>query len=333
MIHSVHFHQQDPGLYWHKDADVAVDSDGPLDSTRTLTPNVVRMDAGYRLYYHGFGPQHPWPQSSGYILSAFSNDAESWHKEQGVRIDAGGEAAADCVWGPDVIPLRDGGYRMYFEGRTNHAEGRVKSVILSARSSDGLDWHQEAGVRLTHAATSYGAPRCLHIEPGSADRPPRFRLYASASPFERSGTAPAPSGGRSNCNIVSAIAEDGLSFTLEPGIRLAQDRDLESYSLYAPEVLRLGAGGYRLYYAGWMAVPELPAGSPYHGRIFSASSADGLAWHKDPGICIDNGGKWDGTKASEPCVIDLPDGRFRMFYEACDHTGRWRIASATSTRR
>jgi hypothetical protein len=28
-------------------------------------------------------------------------------------------------------------------------------------------------------------------------------------------------------------------------------------------------------------------------------------------------------------VIDLPDGRFRMFYEACDMEGRWRIASAT----
>jgi hypothetical protein len=29
-------------------------------------------------------------------------------------------------------------------------------------------------------------------------------------------------------------------------------------------------------------------------------------------------------------VIDLPDGRFRMFYEACDMEGRWRIASATA---
>ena len=43
-----------------------------------------------------------------------------------------------------------------------------------------------------------------------------------------------------------------------------------------------------------------------------------------------HGGRWDTTKASEPCVIDLDDGRFRMFYEACDKKGRWRIASATS---
>ena len=29
-------------------------------------------------------------------------------------------------------------------------------------------------------------------------------------------------------------------------------------------------------------------------------------------------------------IHQLPDGRFRMFYEACDLEGRWRIASATS---
>ena len=85
-----------------------------------------------------------------------------------------------------------------------------------------------------------------------------------------------------------------------------------------------------MYYAGWTSAPEVPRGSKYHGRIFSAFSADGLQWIKDPGICIDNGGPWDAAKASEPCVIDLADGRFRMFYEACDLAGRWRIASATS---
>ncbi len=56
----------------------------------------------------------------------------------------------------------------------------------------------------------------------------------------------------------------------------------------------------------------------------------GLQWLKDPEICLDNGGRWDTVKASEPCIIDLDDGRFRMFYEARDLEGQWRIASATS---
>ncbi len=62
----------------------------------------------------------------------------------------------------------------------------------------------------------------------------------------------------------------------------------------------------------------------------SVPTPDGLHRVKDDGICVDKGGRWDTNKAFEPCVIDLDDGRFRMFYEACDGEGRWRIASATS---
>ena len=57
MAKAIHYHEADPGIHWVKDADVAIDSDGPLDASRTLTPNVVEMDGGYRMYYHGFGPQ------------------------------------------------------------------------------------------------------------------------------------------------------------------------------------------------------------------------------------------------------------------------------------
>ncbi len=327
MTRAVHYQTADPGTRWIKDADVAVDSDGPLDAVRVLTPNVIRVGGGYRMYYHGFGPERPNPDSKGYILSSFSTDAERWQKEPGVRLDAGGEGAAHYIWSPEVIPLPDGGYRMYVEGRTEQPGGAVRSAIISARSDDGLVWEREQGVRLGGEDTSYGAPRCLYLDTGRDGQPCRYRLYASASPFP--DTAPPP-GAFNGHNIVSAVSGDGLHFELEPGVRVAQEREMESSSLYAPEVLRLSHGGYRMYYAGWVAAPEVPAGTKYHGRIFSAFSRDGLDWRKDPGICLDNGGRWDTAKASEPCVIDLADGSFRLFYEACDLKGRWRIASATS---
>ena len=314
-VRSVHYQEADPGIGWIKDHDVAIDSDGPLDSVRTLTPNVVRMENGYRMYYHGLGPLRPNPESKGYILSAFSRDARKWEKEPGVRMDAGGEGAEHYIWSPDVIPLEDGRFRMYYEGKTEGAGGEVTSAIVSALSPDGLVWEKEPGVRLGAANGSYGAPRCLYFDPGPGEDGPRYRLYASDFRDHQ---------------IVSAVSGDGLHFEMDPGVRIARERELEAYEVYAPEVLHLGTGGYRMYYAGWVSAPEVPAGSKYHGRIFSASSDDGLHWRKDPGICLDNGGQWDAAKASEPCVIDLADGRFRMFYEACDLEGRWRIASATS---
>ena len=167
-VKSVHYQETDPGLGWVKDPDVAVDSDGPLDSVRTLTPNVVRMDNGYRMYYHGFGPGRPNAESKGYILSAFSPDAEKWEKEPGVRMDAGGEGAEHYIWSPDVIPLEDGRYRMYYEGKTEGAGGaEVTSAVVSAVSSDGLVWEKEPGIRLGAANRLVRRPAVPAPRPGT----------------------------------------------------------------------------------------------------------------------------------------------------------------------
>ena len=310
MLKSIHYQKTDPGLRWNKDSDIAIDSGRGLEADRALTPNVIKIDGGYRMYYHGLGPG-----SILGILSAFSADAAQWESEPGIRLPAGGEWATQCIWSPDVIPLPDGGYRMYFEGKWQDADDSVRSAIVSAVSDDGLVWEQEPGARLGGENGSYGAPRCLYIDSAPGNRASRYRLYASD--FEAH-------------QIVSAKSDDGLQFELEPGVCISREKKLESYEVYAPEVLRLAAGGYRMYYAGWVPAPEVPAGSKFHGRIFSAFSEDGLQWLKDPDVCLDNGGPWDTVKASEPCIIDLADGRFRMFYEACDLEGRWRIASATS---
>ena len=114
--------------------------------------------------------------------------------------------AEHYIWSPDVIPLADGRYRMYYEGKTETGDGQVKATIVSAISADGLVWEREPGLRLAGASVSYLAPRCLHLDP--AEGGPRFRLYASAYPY------PDVAG---NKKIVSAVSEDGLAFELEPG--------------------------------------------------------------------------------------------------------------------
>ena len=183
MVKSVHYQRVDPGIKWVKDTDLVINSNGPLDAERTLTPNVVRIGDGYRLYYHGFGPERPNPKSKGYILSAFSKDGNTWGKEPGIRIDAGGDGAEHYIWSPDVIPLADGGYRMYYEGKTEQADGKVKSAIVSALSTDGLLWEKEPGMRLVGENTSFLAPRCLYLDQESGNNGPRYRLYASSYPI------------------------------------------------------------------------------------------------------------------------------------------------------
>ncbi len=313
-IRSVHYAENDPGREWVKDSRIALDQDTPLDSTKILTPNVIRLpDGGYRMYYTGLGPGRPAVDAQGYILSAFSEDAAVWTKDPGIRLDVHAPHATRRVLCPDVIPLADGGYRMYYEARTSEGP----TTVLSAVSKDGLDWEPEAGIRFGDDTWSYGTPRCLYIEGGKAGTL-RYRLYCHHYSY------PLKPGLESQNHIVSAISDNGLDFRPEPGVRIPQETRFEDYAVYAPEVIRLGDGTYRMYYAAWTH-------EPMHGRLFTAVSRDAFNWSKHPEPCLDIGGPWDQTHASEPCVIDLDDGRHRLFYEACDAEGKWRILSATST--
>jgi hypothetical protein len=143
-MESVHFESTDPGVDWAKDPQIAIDLDRPLDSTKILTPNVIRLPGGgYRMYYTGLGPARSVAHSQGYILSATSEDATTWEKDPAVRVDVHEPNAWLRVLCPDVIPLPDGGYRMYYEARS---AGRPFK-ILSAVSPDGLEWQGEPGVR------------------------------------------------------------------------------------------------------------------------------------------------------------------------------------------
>ena len=312
---SVHYQPTDPGLHWEKDAQIAIDLDSPLDSQKILTPNVVKLpDGGYRMYYTGYGPGRPVEESQGYILSAFSEDAVTWTKEPGVRVDVHEPYAAKRALCPDVIPLPGGRWRMYFEAWPENGPGN----ILSAISHDGLQWEPEPGIRFGDGEWAYGSPRGLYVEESGRTR---FRLYCHHYSY------PMKSGLDAQNHIVSAISDDRLNFEPEPGVRVAQETEYEAYAVYAPEILFLGNGTYRMYYPGWSEAPDM------HGRIFSAVSEDGLQWQKDEGIRLDIGGPRDQTHCSEPCVIDLPDGRYRMFYEACDKDRMWRILSATASSR
>ena len=49
-------------------------------------------------------------------------------------------------------------------------------------------------------------------------------------------------------HIISALAADGLNFIEEPGVRIAQESERETFAVYAPEVIRCGDGSYRMYY-------------------------------------------------------------------------------------
>ena len=307
---SVHFHEADPGTTWTKDATPAIDFNSLVPSNGVLTPNVVALaGGGYRMYYTGFAPGVTKTDLLGHILSAYSADGSAWTLDEGVRVDVHGPHASQRTLCPDVVPMPGGGYRMYYEARSPDAP----TVILSATSTDGLNWDLEDGVRIGDGEWSYGSPRCVYFP---TDRGLVYRLYFHHYSF------PLVSGLDAQNHIVSAVSRDGLDFEMEPGVRIAQETERETYAVYAPEVIRLGDGGFRMFYAGWAEGID--------GGVFTAVSDDGIEWTKSPEPLLDLDVELDCRMVSEPCVIELPDGRRRMFYEARDSARRARILSATS---
>ncbi len=326
--------EHDPGLEWRKDAGPAIDAPPDTDPDPdpgavwdpgaprtgicgTVTPNVVERPAGaYRMYYTQILPRpgHPggandYTHATTRILSATSPDAVTWTPEPGVRLSPQAGGAGDSrVVCPDVVALPEGGYRMYYECCPGTKE--QGATIRSAVSTDGLEWTTEPRHRLKGG--DFGSPRALHLHDRS------WRLYAA----ER------------GVGIVSALSEDGgLTFRREPGVRVRTgELAYETLTAFAPEVLRLASGGYRMYYAGYQI--------PGRAYVLTATSQDGLEWTKHPEPVLSPGGLLDFAKCSEMCVTRVPaapgqPARYRLFYEACDGTavdarGVWRILSATS---
>lgn len=327
---ALHRVSADPGLSWTKDPQPALDAppddqphpapeaEWPADAPRsglcgTVTPNVVAVpEGGFRMYYTQILPRpgfaagaNDYNNATTRILSAVSADGARWTPESGVRLSPRqGGAGEFRVVSPEVVPLAGGGWRMYYECCPGHQT--EPSTLRSAVSADGLCWEAEAGVRLA-ADAAFSAPRLLYLADG------RCRLYCSAR----------------NRGIVSAISTDGgLSFALESGERIRPDGPYDAHTAFAPEVLALASGGYRMYYAGYSA--------PNRAYVLGATSADGLNWKKETRPVIAPGGPWDKAKCSEMALMALPGGGYRLFYEACDGTaederGVWRILSATAS--
>ena len=72
----------------------------------------------------------------------------------------------------------------------------------------------------------------------------------------------------------------------------------------------------------------------YRSRIFVATSTNGLVWERGPRLVESaryDGEGLDAVHAKDMPLIQLDDGRYRMYYAACNIQGSWRIASAVTT--
>lgn len=212
---------------------------------------------------------------------------------------------------PRVVVLPDGRYRLYYTQmlpRPGFPAGAVDydnatTRILSAASPDGRVWTPEPGVRLTAQQGGAGPFRVVSSEVvPTADG--RWRMYFECCP----GPQSQPS------SIRSAVSDDGLNWTVEPGDRLASP----GRNFMSPRIVFLEGGRCRLLCCE-------------HGRgIISAISDDGVRFEPEPGLRIAQDSPHDAAAAFAPEVLRTPDGRMIMYYAGYASPTRACILRATS---
>ena len=340
---------------WIKEPGPRIIGSCPLDSAKLQAPGIVpKPGGGYRLFYTAVGPGKPFDVCQGYILRAVSDDGVAFSKEPGIRLAPQPDVPHFSLRGlaPSVTLIEDGRWRMYFEAR---GPADIATSICSAVSDDLLNWELEDGIRFVSDG-NVGGPRYLPLGDG------RARLFCFDKEVGPGGRA---SSELISNSVISAITSDGLNFEREPGYRKRdQQSELDSAGITAAQVIPPEAEGepWTMVYSAWQDVPpgtvvpvhpsqdadaiasgrsaDFAAASiaadmaGYRSRIFIAHSDDGLTF--GPGQCAIEGGGYDADEidavhAEDMSVIRIGEGRYRMYYAACDSVPNWCIASAVSS--
>ena len=214
----------------------AISTDGKtftLESGTRLTgtmPSLVKLPNGtWRMYFKS---------GTDVFKSATSTDGLTWKVEAGERLRSGGQNDPDDIAHPTVVALPEGGYRMYYDGETRKTEQEFTWRVLSATSTDGLNFVKDEGIRLD-----------VNVEPllsglsFSAHALYEGGVYYLYFAAERSEGEPS--------GIYLATSENGLTFTVQQEPLLAQvvtpaPGEIPNYP-QDPFVLKL-ASGDRMFY-------------------------------------------------------------------------------------
>lgn len=256
-------------------------------SLRAIAPTITSLpDHGWRMYFEARGPAH----LPTVIRSAISRDQLHWELEPGIRLQCPGG-----VGGPRFTHLPEGFGRLYcFESVHAHPgigqAPRISSRIISARSTDGLHFEIEPGVRL----------------------PDRQSYFDSAGITAAEVLPPSQPGGL--WTMFYSAWQDSPSGSDTP-IHPSQDTlGKIPPDDFAAASIASDISGYRsrIFSADSSDGLAWRGGSPViEGRGYDFPELDGV-------------------HAEDMSLIRLDDGCLRMYYAACDRSGCWCIASAVS---
>ena len=272
----------------------SADFGSPGDGSYADAGSITLPSGGVRLVFSGGGRK----------LSESSPDGLAFSPDPGVRTFAPrspGDNTGTNLSLVHILRLDDGSLRLY--GSQNGAGAGQYSAIST---DQGLTWAVESGVRLTTPGLTMSGFSV--VRQGGV-----YRAYYGAGPSSATQGLAA---------IYSASSSDGLSWTVDAGVRVAAGATLAGApgSPYHPAATLTADGSVLLAYN------RSPDGaSTDHSTSFglwTSTSRDGLSFTNET---------WTNIPCNDPELVSS-SGLIRMYYDGCP-SGAFGSArrSATST--
>ena len=253
-------------------------------SLRILAPSLTRCgEDRWRMYFEARGRA----DRPVVICSAVSSDMLEWELEEGIRLQH-----PNGLGGPRYLPLPDGRGRLYCCGTDSSTEARLPKGVVSAITSDGLNFEFEPGYRMPAmqgAHDSGGISAAEVILPATAAD--QWSMVYSAWQDVPPGTTVPPHPSQDPNAVENGLSEDFAAASIASDLAGFRSR---VYVAYSGDGLAWEKGVCALEGAGY--------------------EEEGL----------------DAVHAEDMSLIEIGSGIYRMYYAACDRAGNWRIASAVS---
>ena len=256
----------------------------PHMALRVLAPSVTRCSDGrWRMYFEARGAA----DRPTVICSAVSADLLHWQHEDGVRLEG-----FDRVGGPRYLSLPDGRGRIYcfaseaVVGASGH-EDRRRGVV-SAASSDGLDFAFEPGYRLRSRQGEHDSAGITAAEVVAPQGDNPWTMFFSAWQDVPAGTEVPLHPSRDPDAVNTGLSED-----------------------FAAASIASDMAGYR---------SRIFRATSRDGLVWEGADCivEGGGHDSDD---------LDAVHAEDMSLVDIGEGHYRMYYAACDRSGNWRIAS------
>jgi predicted GH43/DUF377 family glycosyl hydrolase len=299
-------------LPWVKYAGNPVLTKGPSnawDSGSVSAASVLFGPNDYEMWYSG----HPTGSTRYQIGYANSGDGVSWAKSgSNPVLSYGGPGSWDSYYVLAPYVLRDGStYKMWYRGANNASS--TGAGIGYATSPDGIAWTKPLNAPVLAPGVS-----------GSWDESYLF----SVSVLKEGGTYKMWYAGCDTgvCAIGYATSPNGTTWTKSPSnpvITLGPNGSWDARTIPYASVTSNGSG-YEIWYSG--------ANASFQFAIGHATSADGIAWTKDPAnpvITTGATGSWDDLGILAPTVVIQPGGP-KLWYAGNGDPSQYNIGLATA---